>query len=1115
MKSGILTFLVTLSSFGLAFSTSSTTTTGEIPTCFIAPTIDFSTIVCDDNGTPFDDSDDIITYFEVLVDGENDETNPPASNTFNADVAPSSTIPPGVPPPYPYGTILIYSGSFTFGSTITYTDVDDPTNCTATIVLNTTCSDATCEIMPEAPINNVCDDNGTPFDPSDDTFTFEITVNGSNTDMTTPATNTFNDDQGNTGIAYGTTLSYGPFPISGGTVMVNYTDADAPADVGCAAVMMAIPPSTCSDAMCEIIPDPAANIVCDDNGTEYDPSDDTFTFEITVNGSNTDMTTPATNTFNDDQGNTGIAYGTTISYGPFPIDGGPIIVTYIDADAPADVGCTATMMASPPPTCSPAMCTIGPNDPAPSVCDDNGTPFDASDDTYTFTVTVDGSNTASGATNTFNDDQGNTGIAYGTMLTYGPFPISGGPTVVTYTDVDAPADVGCTEMVVGAPPKPCSDAECSITPEAPVVACDNNGTPFDASDDTFTFTITVDGSNTASGATNTFNDDQGNTDIAYGTTLSYGPFPISGGAVEVAYSDADAPAGICDATMMAIPPSTCSNATCEIIPDPAADIVCDNNGTEFDPSDDTYTFTITVNGSNTDITTPATNTFNDDQGNTGIAYGTTVSYGPFPISGGPIVVTYTDADAPADVGCTASMMASPPPTCSVATCNIIPEAAIVSECDDNGTPFDNSDDTFTFDITVNGNNDASGATNTFNDDQGNTGIAYGTTLSYGPFPISGGPVIVTYTDADAPADLVPPCEEMMMAVPPAPCEPAECMVEPEPAADIICDDNGTPFDASDDTYTFTVTVNGENTDMTTPATNTFNDDQGNTGIAYGTTLSYGPFPISGGPITVTYTDADAPVEVGCSATITAIPPPPCIVDCIIEPEPAIVSECDDNGTPFDGSDDTFTFMVTVNGPNVPGASNTFNDDQGNAGIVYGTTLSYGPFPISGGSITVTYTDADAPVEANCTAIITAVPPEACPVECMIEPEITNIDCDDNGTPDDRTDDTYTFDVIVNGSNNDAGATNTFNDDQGNSGTYGTTLSYGPFLIFDGNVTVVYSDADLPDICTATLTADTPPTCSDEAEVPTVGEWGLIILGLLMSITAVVGIRQRREEEAYS
>jgi len=30
-------------------------------------------------------------------------------------------------------------------------------------------------------------------------------------------------------------------------------------------------------------------------------------------------------------------------------------------------------------------------------------------------------------------------------------------------------------------------------------------------------------------------------------------------------------------------------------------------------------------------------------------------------------------------------------------------------------------------------------------------------------------------------------------------------------------------------------------------------------------------------------------------------------------------------------------------------------------------------------------------------------------------------------------------------------------------------------------------------------------------IPTVGQWGLIILGLLMTITAVISIRQRREE----
>ena len=40
-------------------------------------------------------------------------------------------------------------------------------------------------------------------------------------------------------------------------------------------------------------------------------------------------------------------------------------------------------------------------------------------------------------------------------------------------------------------------------------------------------------------------------------------------------------------------------------------------------------------------------------------------------------------------------------------------------------------------------------------------------------------------------------------------------------------------------------------------------------------------------------------------------------------------------------------------------------------------------------------------------------------------------------------------------------------------------------------------------------------CSEAPEqVPKVGEWGLIVLALMMSITAVVGISQRRKEEVY-
>jgi len=80
--------------------------------------------------------------------------------------------------------------------------------------------------------------------------------------------------------------------------------------------------------------------------------------------------------------------------------------------------------------------------------------------------------------------------------------------------------------------------------------------------------------------------------------------------------------------------------------------------------------------------------------------------------------------------------------------------------------------------------------------------------------------------------------------------------------------------------------------------------------------------------------------------------------------------------------------ITVNGSSTfPGASNTFNDDQGNTGIAYGTTVSYGPYAISGGNITVQFTDAD---EATCTGMMMAAAPNACsiiePCDCVNAPD---------------------------------------------------------------------------------------------------------------------------------
>lgn len=184
----------------------------------------------------------------------------------------------------------------------------------------------------------VCDDNNTPTDPADDRYTFSLTVNGSGTAATWEATAAGQSFFGN----YGTATEIGPFDISAGTVTINVLDAD---DSNCSATLSVNAPQPCSSpAVCDLST-AVSNLLCHDAGTPNNPDDDTYTFLLTVSGSNpgdgwttTVLGTPWSGTI-----------GTPNTMGPYAINGGILNFTVQHTGLPA---CSQNVSVTPPPPCS-------------------------------------------------------------------------------------------------------------------------------------------------------------------------------------------------------------------------------------------------------------------------------------------------------------------------------------------------------------------------------------------------------------------------------------------------------------------------------------------------------------------------------------------------------------------------------------------------------------------------------------------------------------------------------------------------------------------------------------------------------------------------------------------
>ncbi|MCB9315274.1 MAG: hypothetical protein H6569_03970 [Lewinellaceae bacterium] len=247
-----------------------------------------------------------------------------------------------------------------------------------------------------------------------------------------------------------------------------------------------------------------------------------------------------------------------------------------------------------------------------------------------------------------------------------------------------------------------------------------------------------------------------------------------------------------------------------------------------------------------------------------------------------------------------------------------------------------------------------------------------------------------------------------------------------------------------------------------------------------------------------------------------------------------ISACNDQGT-SDPSDDTFTANVTVTFTDAP-ATGTLNlSGDGMASVPVGS-LGMGTHTFTGVtmsadgtaiSLTATFSADGACTFTNSNAgtapaaCSMAPPPPTCSVSNI---SVANISaCNDNGTPANSADDTFTADVTVQFSN--PPATGSLN--LSGSGTAsvavgslgaGTYTFTGVTMSANGGFISLAATFSATPTCTLTNNnaGTAPANCSPNApSIPAMSEWGLILFALIVFTMIVVFGMQRQGALATS
>ncbi len=510
------------------------------------------------------------------------------------------------------------------------------------------------------------------------------------------------------------------------------------------------------------------------------------------------------------------------------------------------------------------------------------------------------------------------------------------------------------------------------------VICDDNTSPQDSTDDIIRFRLNPSGIDLSNSYFVTVSSGMVSPNSApYGSPTNFQLNTGSAGSGNIFITVRDSLDPDCTITLELIDPGNCSGVNCQIVSAGLDSLRCVDNATPADSTDDYLRFVLNPFGnasSGSYIVQVSSGTITPNTGSFGMPTSFRLQNGS--AGAGDVTITLIDAN---DVQCRLSIELMDPGHCSDASCQLDNAGLQQIRCLDNGTSADNSDDIIAFVLDPTGallgtNYNVSVSSGTI----APTTAAYGAPTSFQlqAGSASAGNVIITITDASNPN-----CSIDIELLDPGSCSDDACQLSNPGLDRVICLDNGTSSDNTDDAIQFELNPIGTLLGTTyniTVSSGTVMPTSGSYGIATVFRLQNGS--AGGGNLFITITDASDP---NCTIAIELADPGTCSDDvCQLDDPGQIPASCSDNGTPSDNSDDILEFVLNPTG----NLLSTSYQLSANTGTITPNTANYGmptTFQLQSGSagagnVIITITDA---TDSNCSVSFQLLDPGSCSALC--------------------------------------------------------------------------------------------------------------------------------------